>query len=521
MRSRSRHGTVAAVRSVDLALRDGEVAVLMGRNGSGKSSLLWALHGSGPRSGGAVTVATADRRAGRPGRPSRPAPGAATSAWCPRAPPTCSTSTRCEPSATRPTTRPAPAPAPPAATLDRLAPGIPDEHHPRDLSEGQQLALVLAIQLAATPGALLLDEPTRGLDYPAKAALAELLRDLAADGTGARRGDPRRRVRRHRGRPGRRAGRGPGRRRRPGHRRPRATPPPSRPRSPRCSPRPGCCGSTRCSAAAQPRLGRCVADGRPDQRHRAAPALDRWRSSSSRVAGLLAFRWPLFATADSRLGQNADAPLVFALLLPLLMAVVLFEISEGGLDVKAVAMLGVLSAVGAALRPLGAGTAGLETVFFLLVLGGRVFGPGFGFVLGSTTLFASALITGGVGPWLPYQMLGAAWVGLGAGLLPRVPGPLGAAAARRLRRGRRAALRRGAQLLVLAVRQRARERPVLRGRCRTVGEPAPVRRLLTGHLAVVGPRAGAHQRRPHRRHRSRRPRRPCAGPPAAPPSTPR
>ena len=85
-------------------------------------------------------------------------------------------------------------------------------------------------------------------------------------------------------------------------------------------------------------------------------------------------------------------------------------------------MLGVLSAIGAALRPLGAGTAGVETVFFLIVLGGRVFGPGFGFVLGATTLFSSALLTGGVGPWLPFQMLGAAWVGLGAGLLPRVRG---------------------------------------------------------------------------------------------------
>ena len=87
-------------------------------------------------------------------------------------------------------------------------------------------------------------------------------------------------------------------------------------------------------------------------------------------------------------------------------------------------MLGVLSAIGAALRPLGAGMAGIETVFFLLVLAGRVYGPGFGFVLGTTTLFASALLTGGVGPWLPFQMLAAAWVGLGAGLLPRrVRGP--------------------------------------------------------------------------------------------------
>ncbi len=115
---------------------------------------------------------------------------------------------------------------------------------------------------------------------------------------------------------------------------------------------------------------------------------------------------------------------MFALLLPVALAVVLAELADGGMDSKAVAMLGVLSALGAALRPLGAGTAGIETIFFLMVLAGRVFGPGFGFVLGNTTLFASALLTGGVGPWLPYQMFGAAWVALGAGLLPKVSGRL-------------------------------------------------------------------------------------------------
>lgn len=136
------------------------------------------------------------------------------------------------------------------------------------------------------------------------------------------------------------------------------------------------------------------------------------------AVGLVAFCWPLLATAPSTLARRGDATLVFAALLPLVLAVALAEVADGGMDAKAVAMLGVLSAVGAATRALGAGTAGIETVFFLLVLAGRVLGPGFGFVLGASTLFTSALLTGGVGPWLPFQMLGAAWVGLGAGLLP-------------------------------------------------------------------------------------------------------
>ncbi|MGW6448464.1 ECF transporter S component [Lentzea sp. NPDC055074] len=139
----------------------------------------------------------------------------------------------------------------------------------------------------------------------------------------------------------------------------------------------------------------------------------------SGVIGLAAFTWPLVVKPSSDIAHGGDAPWTFALLLPLVLAVVLAELSDKGMDSKAIAMLGVLSALGAAIRPLGPGTAGIETVFFLMVLGGRVFGPGFGFVLGNTTLFASALLTGGVGPWLPYQMLGAAWVALGAGLLPQ------------------------------------------------------------------------------------------------------
>lgn len=142
------------------------------------------------------------------------------------------------------------------------------------------------------------------------------------------------------------------------------------------------------------------------------------------TVGFIGFTWPLLVAPTSALAHSADAPLVFALVLPLTVAVVLAELAEGGIDAKAVAMLGVLAAIGAALRPLGAGTAGLETVFFLLILGGRVFGPGFGFALGALTLLGSALLTGGVGPWLPFQMVGAAWVGLGAGLLPPARGRL-------------------------------------------------------------------------------------------------
>lgn len=138
------------------------------------------------------------------------------------------------------------------------------------------------------------------------------------------------------------------------------------------------------------------------------------------VAGLAVILWPLLVTpSGAEFGDVVESPLLLIGILPVVVLTVLAQMSEGGMDSKALAMLGVLAAVNAALRPLGAGLGGVETVFFLLILAGRVYGAGFGFALGCISLFASALLTAGVGPWLPFQMLTSAWIGLGAGLLPK------------------------------------------------------------------------------------------------------
>ena len=137
------------------------------------------------------------------------------------------------------------------------------------------------------------------------------------------------------------------------------------------------------------------------------------------LAGLVLFIWPLLIPVPAGWTHTLDAPIVFAALVPIMVLLVLTQLSDGGMDTRTLALLGVLSAINAALRPaLGAGTAGIESVFFLLILAGRAFGPGFGFILGTTSMAASAMFTAGVGPWLPFQMLAAGWIGLGAGLLP-------------------------------------------------------------------------------------------------------
>jgi energy-coupling factor transport system ATP-binding protein len=171
-----RYGDVVAVRSVDLDLAAGEVVALMGRNGSGKSSLLWSVQGSGRRDGGTVSVGGVDP-AGLPAHRARREVG-----LVPQTPADllyldtvggeCAQADR-ESEVAAGSCR---------ALLDRLVPGIPDDRHPRDLSEGQRLALVLAIQLVAAPTVVLLDEPTRGLDYPGKAHLRAVVRSLAAGG---------------------------------------------------------------------------------------------------------------------------------------------------------------------------------------------------------------------------------------------------------------------------------------------------------------------------------------------------
>jgi energy-coupling factor transport system ATP-binding protein len=171
-----RRGAVAALRGVDLTLHRGTVTALMGRNGAGKSTLLGSLVGLHTPSSGSVRVAGLIPHRTRPAQlvghvglvPQDPRDllyGETVAAECAAAdgdggarPGTC------------------------RALVERLLPGLPDGAHPRDLSEGQRLTLALAVVLTARPSLVLLDEPTRGLDYAAKERLVEIVRELAADG---------------------------------------------------------------------------------------------------------------------------------------------------------------------------------------------------------------------------------------------------------------------------------------------------------------------------------------------------
>ncbi len=170
------YGPVTALHAVDLEVYPGECVVLMGRNGSGKSSLLNVLAGARSPTRGSVSVGGRDphrlparalvRAVGLvPQDPGLLLYGESVDDECRTADRTATLDGG--------TTR---------ATLERVLPGIPADRHPRDLSEGQRLALALAVVLAPAPPLLLFDEPTRGLDYPSKDRLITVLRELAASG---------------------------------------------------------------------------------------------------------------------------------------------------------------------------------------------------------------------------------------------------------------------------------------------------------------------------------------------------
>jgi energy-coupling factor transport system substrate-specific component len=141
------------------------------------------------------------------------------------------------------------------------------------------------------------------------------------------------------------------------------------------------------------------------------------------MSALLMFSWPLLIATNNQ-DQNLVAQSVFIALMPILIVLTLVEFSTGEIGSRQLAILGVLTAVNAVVRLLGAGTAGIETAFFLIIIGGYVFRSSFGFILGSTSILVSALLGAGVGPWLPFQMMAAGLVGLGAGALPKLKNKL-------------------------------------------------------------------------------------------------
>ncbi|MDQ3877730.1 MAG: ECF transporter S component, partial [Actinomycetota bacterium] len=152
-------------------------------------------------------------------------------------------------------------------------------------------------------------------------------------------------------------------------------------------------------------------------------ARSRWRTILlvlTNVGGAAAFLWPFLVPSlvRHRSVHASDAPLILAGLLVCVGALLFVELGRGGMGPKVVALTGVLGAAMVALRLPGF-IAGFSAMFIVVLLAGNAFGPSFGFLLGAVGTFASGLFVGGLGPWLPFQMIAVGWVGAGAGLMPR------------------------------------------------------------------------------------------------------
>lgn len=407
------HGHVVAVRDATLALAAGEIAALIGPNGAGKSSLLLAL-ALPPKdlavAGRAVLVpdssddlftrgtvaaecARADRVARRAGAPD-PVPAADRFAAL--------------------------------LGLDEEARAERMQRHPLDLSLGERRCLAIALQLTRVPDALLIDEPTRGLDPSARDQVRTALQQAADAGTavllathdtdfaaaiGARVLPMREGVV-----PAVAS---------------RVVEPPvvERASAPAVAEPP----ALEPAAAEPPVVGRAsAASETKSARHgaRFAGSADGsppspWRRRllpftliAANLVALASFTWP-FAASGLPAQAEAAAPWAALALVPIAALVVMAALDESVRSAHTLAYLSVLAAVGTAVRIASTGVGGVEAVFVLLILAGRAFGARFGMLLGAATIALSSTVFGGYGPWTPFQMFACAWVGAGAGRLPR------------------------------------------------------------------------------------------------------
>lgn len=394
-----RHGDRVVVADASLTLCRGEIVALRGPNGAGKSSLLVAL-ATGAEAGGVALVPddsdalftrdSVQAECRRVDRRHRLAPG--------------TTATRFGA----------------LLSLDAADPALTRRlrAHPRDLSAGERRCLAIVVQTAGAPRALLLDEPTRGLDPDASRLVADAIVSQAAGGTAvlfathdaafAALGD--RTLRMHAGVLD-----------------PAAAPAPAP--APIAS---EICSSADQSAAIVPKKRRSPQEDEPESERERQPELAPnpapratgvrgWRTPAlvaANLAAAAAFLWPLVASAVPAQAQAA-VPYIALALAPLAVVLVLAALDASVRSAHTLALLAVLAAIGAAIRIASTGVGGVEALFVLLILAGRAYGTRFGLLLGATSLALSALMWGGVGPWLPFQMFACGWVGAGAGLLPR------------------------------------------------------------------------------------------------------
>ena len=412
------------VRDASLALHRGEVVALVGPNGAGKSSLLVALAlGEGTREGtdGARTVDggtvdrgrvslvpdasddlfTRDTVAGELRAAERRQERALRKSGRGRSDRRCTSGDQLPPRSAE-------------SHLARLRGdvSIPIGHeHPRDLSAGERRILAIALQTMDNPQVLLIDEPTRGLDPAARTAVASALRAAADDGAavliathdldfahglGARILPMRDGVA-----------------------------PSSPTQAAPASAATAVVATAQHSKTAHRRATPRIIDRRPDNpdaerqhRIRMPRGVELAVLAAANVLALAAFCWPLLAAA---LPEDAAAALPFAALAiaPLAAVAVVVSLDGSVRSAHTVALLGVLAAVGSAVRVASTGVGGVEAVFILLILAGRAFGARFGLLLGAATIAVSSVLWGGIGPWSPFQIFACAWVGAGAGLLPR------------------------------------------------------------------------------------------------------